>query len=274
MKVLIAVDIEGISGVANTREYEHFSFGRDWITADANAAVQGALEGGASEITVSDTHGAHNDNILFDKLHPRARLVRGGKNTPLYFMEGLTEDTGLVLLVGWHDKIGGSGVLTHTFVHKEVRDMRINSIQVGEVEIAAGLAGDFGVPVGLVTGDDITCEQALRFFGDVETACVKRAIDRYAADCLPLAEARDLVRQKARRAVERATEFKPYRFQPPYTLEWDCCDHNIATILARVPGAELLPNNTVRYIHETSFREMFNMLVTWRTLLRAATVPN
>jgi D-amino peptidase len=274
MKVLIAVDIEGIAGIANTREYEHFEFGRQWCTLDTNAAVEGALAGGATEIVVSDTHGAHNDNILFDQLHPGARLIRGGKNTPLYFMEGLTEDTALVLLVGWHDKIGGRGVLTHTFVHKEVLSMRINDIEVGVVEIAAGLAGDLGVPIGLITGDDVTCNQALQFFGDIETACVKRAIDRYAADCMPLVAARELIRQKARQAVERVAEFKPYRFQTPYTLEWDCNDHNIATILARVPGAELVPRNTVRYVHETSFREMFNMLVTWRTLLRTATVPN
>jgi D-amino peptidase len=126
------VDIEGISGIANTREYEHFSFGRDWITADTNAAIEGAFEGGATEVTVSDTHGAHNDNILFDGLHPKVRLIRGGKNTPLYFMEGLTDDTDLILLVGWHDKIGGRGFLTHTFAHKEVHSMRINSIEVGE----------------------------------------------------------------------------------------------------------------------------------------------
>ena len=140
MKILIAVDIEGIAGIANAREYEHFQFGREWCTLDTNAAVEGALAGGATEITVSDTHGRHNDNISFDLLHPKARLIRGGKNTPLYFMEGLTEDTNLVLLVGWHDKIGGPGVLSHTFVHKEINAMRINGVEVGEVEIAAGVA--------------------------------------------------------------------------------------------------------------------------------------
>lgn len=273
MNVLIAVDIEGIAGIANTREYEHFAFGRAWCTADTNAAVEGVLAGGADTVTVTDTHGRHNDNILFDQLHPAARLIRGGKNTPLYFLEGLTHDTDLVLLVGWHDRIGGPGVLSHTFVHKEVNAMRINGIAVGEVEIAAGLAGDFGVPVGLVTGDDVTCDNARRFFGNVETACVKRAIDRYAADCLPLVQARDLIREAAQRAVERAADFQPYRFESPCTLEWDCTDYNIATMLARVPGATRQRDNTVAYTH-TTFREMFNMLVTWRTLLRAATVPN
>ena len=272
MKVLIAVDIEGISGIANTREYEHFSFGRDWITADTNAAVEGALEGGADAITVVDTHGRQNENIAFDQLHPKARLIRGGKNTPLYFLEGLTHDTALVLLVGWHDKIGGPGLLSHAFVHLPVREMRINGIEVGEVEIAAGLAGDFGVPIGLVTGDDVTCESARNFLGDVEIACVKRAIDRYAADCLPLAEARAVLRGAAQRAVARATEFAPYRFTAPYTLEWVCADHHIATMIARIPGVELCPRNTVRYT-AAEYRRLFDMLIAWRTILRADSIP-
>ena len=274
MKILIAVDIEGIAGIANAREYEHFKFGRAWCTLDTNAAVEGALAGGATEITVSDTHGRHNDNISFDLLHPKARLIRGGKNTPLYFMEGLTEDTNLVLLVGWHDKIGGPGVLSHTFVHKEINGMRINGVEVGEVEIAAGVAGHFGVPIGFISGDDVTCKTANNFFGDIESAVVKRAIDRYAADCLPLEAARDLIRKKSQRAVERAAEFKPYHFKPPYTMEWDCTDHNIATMLALVPGAELVQPNTVSYSNESDFLEMFNMLIVWRSLLRTATVPN
>jgi D-amino peptidase len=272
MQVLVAVDIEGISGIANAREYEHFTFGRDWITADTNAAIEGALAGGADRITVTDTHGAHNENIRLDLLHPRARLIRGGKNTPLYFLEGLADTTDVVLLVGWHDKIGGEGVLAHTFVHLQVQRMCINDIEVGEVEIAAGLAGDLGVPVGLVTGDDVTCGKAQAFLGDVETAITKRAIDRYAADCLPLEEARASIRQAACRAVERAREFKPYRFASPYTLEWVCGDHHIATMIARVPGSELLPKNTVRY-RTREFRQLLNMLVTWRTILRADQVP-
>jgi D-amino peptidase len=275
MKVLIAVDIEGIAGIANSREYEHFDYGRQWCTLDVNAAVEGALAGGASEVTVSDTHGTHNDNLLFDLLHPQARLIRGGKNTPLYFMEGLTADTALVLLVGWHDKARGPGVLAHTFASAmRMGDLRINGTVCGEVELAAAVAGHFGVPIGFISGDDVTCHAALEFFGDIETAPVKRAIDRYAADCLPLPAARQLIRGAAQRAVERAAGFKPYRFDRPYRLEWDCSDHNIATMLARVPGAELAPPNTVRYVNETDFIEMYNMLIVWRSLLRTATVPN
>ncbi len=269
MRVLIAVDIEGISGIANSLEYDEFSYGRDWITADTNSAIQGAFDGGADHITVTDTHGSHNDNILFDKLHSKARLIRGGKNTPLYFLEGLTKDTDLVMLIGWHDKIAGTGVLAHSMLHLEVKSMHINGIEVGEVEIAGILAGVHSVPIGLVTGDDITCSSAVSFFGDVETACVKKAINRFSADCLPLEEARHLIENKAKRAAERAKEFKPFLLEKPYVLEWDCNDYNIATMVARVPGTELLDDNRVRYAN-VDFIEVFNMLMTWRFLIKVA----
>lgn len=274
MRILVSVDIEGAAGIANSREYEHFSFGPEWITQDTNAAIEGALAGGATEITACDTHGAHNDNILFDRLHPAARLIRGGKNTPLYFMEGLTAETDLVLLVGWHDRARGPGVLSHTFAPEQrMGDIRINGITVGEVEIAAFVAGWFGVAIGFISGDDVTCEAAKAFFGDIETACVKRALDRYAADCMPLQAARDLIRQAAQHAVARAADFKALRLDPPFRLAWDCSDHNIASILARVPGAQRAAPNTVTYQND-DFIEMYNMLITWRALLRTATVPN
>jgi D-amino peptidase len=165
-------------------------------------------------------------------------------------------------------------VLSHTFVHKEIIAMRINGVEVGEVEIAAGVAGHFGVSIGFISGDDVTYKAANNFFGDIESAVVKRAIDRYAADCLPLEAARDLIRKKSQRAVERAEEFKPFHFKPPYTMEWVCTDHNIAMMLARVLGAELVPQNMVRYVNGTDFIEIFNMLIVWRSLLRTATVPN
>ena len=111
MKVLISVDNEGISGIANMQEV----WMREAVTEDTNAAIEGALAGGATEIVVMDSHGATKDNILWDRLHPRASVIRGGSNTPLYFREGLDEDTDAVFLVGWHDKPGVKGVRAHCF---------------------------------------------------------------------------------------------------------------------------------------------------------------
>jgi D-amino peptidase len=259
MKVLISVDIEGISGIANVEEV----WAREAITDDTNAAIEGALAAGAKEIVVMDSHGATKDNILWDRLHPRASVIRGGPNTPLYFLEGLDEGTDAVFLVGWHDKPGGRGLRAHCFFRHPF--IKINGQVVGEGEIAAGLAGTFGVPIALVTGDDVVCADLKAFLGDVETAVVKRAIDYNAAECLPAGEARERIREGARRALERLPDFEPYRFEAPTVLEFECVWHSHATLLARVPGTERV-GRTVRFV-SSDFRQVFDMIILFRFLM-------
>ncbi|HIC88877.1 MAG TPA: hypothetical protein EYP04_05700 [Anaerolineae bacterium] len=263
MKVLISVDIEGISGIANTNEI----WARQAVTDDANAAIEGALAGGATEIVVMDSHGSTKDNILWDKLHPRASVIRGGPNMPLYFLEGLDENTDAVFLVGWHDKPGGKGLLAHCFFRHPF--IKINGEVVGEGQIAAGLAGSYGAPIALVTGDNVVCADMKAFLGDVETAVVKRAIDENAAECLPAQVARDRIRNAARKALERLSDFKPYRFDTPTTLEFECVRYSHAKLLARVPGTELVEPRTVRFV-SSDFRQVFDMIVLFRFLMLVA----
>jgi len=259
MKVLISVDNEGISGIANMQEL----WMREAVTDDTNAAIEGALAAGATEVVVMDSHGATKDNILWDRLHPRASVIRGGPNTPLYFLEGLDEDTDAVFLVGWHDKPGGRGLLAHCFFRHPF--IKINGQVVGEGQIAAGLAGAFDVPIALVTGDDVVCADLRAFLGDVETAVVKRAIDHNVAECLPAGEARERIREGARRALERLPDFKPYRFESPTVLEFECVWHSHAKLLARVPGTERV-GRTVRFV-SSDFRQVFDMIILFRFLM-------
>jgi D-amino peptidase len=263
MKVLISVDIEGVSGICNYNEV----WARQAITDDTNAAIEGAFAGGATEVVVMDSHGRTKDNILWDQLDPRATLIRGGPNTPLYFLEGLDEKTDAVFLVGWHDKAGGEGLLAHAFVHHPF--IKLNGTYVGEGEIAAGLAGAYGVPIALVTGDDVVCASLKSFLGDVETAVTKRAIEYNAAEVLSGPVARERIRSASRRALERLADFKPYLFSTPTTLEFECVLYPHAALLARVPGAELVKPRTVRYISD-DFRKIFDMIVLWRFLLIVA----
>lgn len=263
MKVLISVDIEGISGIANVNEI----WARQAITEDTNAAIEGALAGGATEIVVMDSHGSTKDNILWDQLHPKASLIRGGPNMPLYFLEGLDEHTDAVFLVGWHDKPGGKGLLAHCFFRHPF--IRINGQIVGEGQIAAGLAGAYGVPIALVTGDDVVCADLKAFLGDVETAVVKRTIDYNAAECFSAKMARDRIREAARRALERLPDFKPYKFETPTVLEVECIWYSHARLLARVPGAELVEPRTVRFV-SSDFRQIFDMIILFRFLMLVA----
>lgn len=262
MKVLISVDNEGISGIANMQEL----WMRQAVTDDTNVAIEGALAGGATEVVVMDSHGTTKDNILWDKLHPRASVIRGGPNTPLYFLEGLDERTDAVFLVGWHDKPGGRGLRAHCFFRHPF--IKINGQVVGEGQIAAGLAGVYGAPIALVTGDDVVCADMKAFLGDVETAVVKRAIDYNAAECLPAQVTQERIRNAAQRALERLSDFKPYHFETPTVLEFDCVWHSHATLLARVPGTER-QGRTVRFA-SSDFRQVFDMIILWRFLMLVA----
>lgn len=262
MKVLISVDNEGIAGIANMEEL----WMREAVTKDTNAAIEGALGGGATEIVVIDSHGATKDNILWDDLHPQASVIRGGPNTPLYFLEGLDEETAAVFLVGWHDKPGGPGVRAHCFFRHPF--IRINGEIVGEGQIAAGLAGAYGVPIALVTGDDVFCADMQSFLANVETAVVKRAIDYNVAECYPEGMARARIRDAARNAVERISDFEPYHFETPVTLEFDCVWYSHATLLARVPGTERL-GRVVRFV-SSDFHEIFDMIILLRFMMKVA----
>ena len=263
MKVLISADIEGISGIANVQEL----WARKAITDDTNAAIEGALAAGATEIVVMDSHGLTKDNILWDQLHPKASLIRGGPNTPLYFLEGLDENKDAVFLVGWHDKPGGRGVRAHCFFRHPF--IKINDEVVGEGQIAAGLAGSYGVPIALVTGDDVVCADMRAFLGDVETAVVKRAIDHNVAECFSAEVARDRIRNAAQRAAERVANFEPFKFATPTVLEFECVWHSHAKLLARVPGAEFVEPRTVRFV-SSGFRQIFDMIILLRFMMFVA----
>jgi D-amino peptidase len=218
LKVFISCDMEGISGVTGFDDVdpkkEPYKRFQKIMTGDVNAAVEGALLGGADEILVNDSHDAMR-NILIEELNPKAHLI-SGDTKPLSMMQGIDNSFDLAVFVGYHAMAGTeAGVLNHTFYGRMVVDVWINGSLVGETGINAGIAGYFGVPVGAVTGDDKIAHEATTLLGNIETAVVKEGIDRYTAKCLPLRESQDLIKRTVKRAVERRKEFKPWRYFSP-----------------------------------------------------------
>lgn len=156
MKILISADIEGVAGVFNpeqTRagngEYER---ARRWMTEEANAAVRGAFEGGATEVLVNDSHGSFR-NLLVDLLDPRARVVLG-KPRYLGMMSGLEHDCDAVMMLGYHSRAQGRGVLAHTINSFAFARVEINGLPFGEAGLYGALAAEMGVPVIFGSGDD------------------------------------------------------------------------------------------------------------------------
>jgi D-amino peptidase len=224
MKVFISVDMEGTSGLERLEEifrglpgFDHF---RKLMAGDANAVVQGAIDGGADEIVVSDSHG-YMCNINPDDLVPGVRLKRGQLRRRWCQMKGFDEGFDAVLLVGFHAKAGNQdAILAHTWITSFL-DVRVNGQSVPEPSLNTWLAGAFGVPVVMLSGDDHVIREARPVLGDIPYAQVKTSTGYFSGEHLSLSESRRLLRETARVAVAEAPGIAPVRCELPVTIELD-----------------------------------------------------
>ncbi len=263
MNILISVDMEGIAGVvagnhasSSHKEYERF---RKLMTAEANAAVEGALAGGATRVVVNDSH-AGMSNILIEELNPAAELISGSPK-PFAMMQGIGPEVDAAFLVGYHGASGaGAAVLEHTWCGPVI-ELRLNEHIVGETGLNAALAGAFGVPVVLVTGDRAVAEEARALLGEIETVAVKDGVARTAAQCLHPQVAQERIRQAAERATklvaeratklvaERATKLitMPFIVPPPITLRVVFYRAAHVDMAELIPGSRRVDGRTVEW---------------------------
>ncbi|UCG85384.1 MAG: M55 family metallopeptidase [Gemmatimonadota bacterium] len=220
LKVFISVDMEGITGLVNGEEtsrtgkdYEYF---RRIMTAETNAAIEGAAAAGAADILVRDSHGSAR-NILPDMLDQRARLLRDWSGGPQGMMEGLDESFDAVVFIGYHAKAGtADAILDHTW-SGSVTDVSVNGVSLPEAGFNALIAGHYDVPVVFVAGDRAICEQAEALFGTVETVAVKEGIGAAAISLHPEI-AQQMIRTGVERALRNIDDYRPYKMDAPYTL--------------------------------------------------------
>jgi D-amino peptidase len=244
MKILIACDMEGISGVTiwdhvdpSHQEYQRF---RRIMTADVNAAIEGAFAGGAKNIVVTDGHW-NGTNILVEELDKRVVLNSGLGTSQFSMMQGIDLSFDGVIFVGYHARASSPhGVLDHTWSSK-ITNVWLNETLVGEYGLNGALAGHFGVPVIMISGDQTVCSQAGELIGKLEKAVVKQATGRYSAECLPPVVAQDMIRKTASVAVERLSRKdspKPYIVPAPVTVTIEFMSSDMADRAERVPGAK------------------------------------
>ena len=212
MKIYISVDMEGISGINSpeyvTRDGRLYGVGQRLMTADVNAAVRGAFDGGADEVIVADMHGA-SGNLLVEELDPRALLLAGTPHEPRFPF--LDETVDGLFLVGYHAMAGTLYAnLEHTMSSATWHKFCVNGKPYGELGIDAEIAAECGVPVVMVSGDDKFCEEARAWLGDIETAMTKQGLGRQSALCLSPEYGQNRVYAAARRAVERLAEVEPF----------------------------------------------------------------
>lgn len=249
MKIFIATDLEGISGLSSEdqtfltgREYD---LARKYMADDINAAVEGALSADKkAEFLVNDGHG-RGYNMFIQDLHPAVELV-SGDNRP-FLLDGLDKSFDVMFLVGYHAKSGSEGLLNHTMSSRTISRVWLNNKEVGEIELSAALAGEFKVPVGLLTGDTIAVKEAKKLLGNIETAAVKEPIARESAKLVPLNRAHKLIHDAAKRAVERYQEFKSYKIKPPVELKIEYILTQHAEQQTLVPGVIRLDAPTLKF---------------------------
>lgn len=240
MKILISADLEGINGVVNeshvSRDGANYNWAREMMTCEVNAAIEGALQAGARKIIVNDSHDDMT-NIILDKLHPEAELISGGQKQ-LSMMEGIDRETDAVFFIGYHSRRGTqNAVMDHTYSGVTILDVSVNGVSLGETGLNALLAGYYGAPVALVTGDQMLAAEAKELLGqDVETVIVKEGVGRYAARCLPVKKTRNLIKEAAVRALNKANILQPFTLEPPYELKVCFPKSSMADYAELMPG--------------------------------------
>ena len=273
MRVYISVDMEGVAGVVHedqtdpidprhAGEYNRF---RRLMTAEANAAVEGALAAGARQVLVNDSHWLMT-NILAEELHPAAELLSGNPKARS-MVEGVEAGFDAAMFVGYHARAGvGHAIIDHTYTER-VQEARLNGRAVGELAINAALAGTYDVPVALVSGDQALAVEARELLGAaVETVIVKHAVSRFAARSVAPSEACRRIREGAAAALRRS--HAPFRLSTPVRLEVDFQLTQMADMAELAPGSVRTAGRTVAFTHE-DYREVFRA---WRALYNLAGV--
>jgi len=252
VKVYISVDMEGVAGVSHpnptARADSGYSAAVDLMVGEANAAIEGALAGGATEILVNDSHGGMY-NLRPADLHPGARVLQGQKAWSMVAGAGPDAGFGVALFVGYHARAGHpTGTIAHTFSGRPTLT-KLNGRLVGETGINASVLGAWAIPVGLVAGDDALADEVADWLPWAERVVVKEGAGGNAAASLHPTLAADLIRAGAERAVGRAIagELQSLVLAPPVVIEVDYRNAIAADYAAIVPGAERTGDRGVRF---------------------------
>lgn len=251
MKIYISADMEGVVGAVTAEqlsptgfEYQRF---REFMTQEVNAAIEAAIEAGATEIVVSDSHG-NAQNLLIEKLPKNTLLVRGFPR-PLVMMQGIDATFDGVIFLGYHSgTTNPQGVRAHTMSSARLADVRLNNISMSEGGVNAAIAGHFNVPVIMVSGDDAAVKEVTALLGDVEGAVVKWNYGFHSAMTMMPDAAYALIREKVKKAIGRIKAFKPYKLKTPVQLDVRFKNYRPSEVLSYLSIVERTDAHSIRFM--------------------------
>ncbi|MER6313936.1 M55 family metallopeptidase [Streptomyces sp. NPDC001581] len=255
MKILISADMEGATGVTwpadvlpGTPQWERC---RSMFTSDVNAAVLGFHDGGADQVVINEAHSTMR-NLLLERLDARAEMLTG-RHKSLSMVEGVQHgDVDGIAFVGYHTGAGSEGVLAHTYLANSITGVWVNEVRASEGLLNAHVVAEYGVPVVLVTGDDLTCVDAAGYAPGAVTVAVKDHVSRYAAVCRTPARTAADIRTAAKEAAALAVRHEPVR-GGPFTVELEFDAEHLAMTATVVPGVERCGERRVAYTSETMY---------------------
>ena len=251
LKVYISADMEGVAGAVSADqlsstgfEYDRF---RGYMTDEVLAAIAGAREAGATTIVVSDSHG-NGENLILDRFPADVTVIRSWPR-PLGMMEGIDSTFDAVIFIGYHASTSNTaGVRAHTFSSALLTEVDVNGVPMPESGVNASIAGAFGVPVVMISGDNVAVAEAQKLIGPMSGAVVKRAISFEATATMTPAASQALIRQTARAAVARRGELKPFVQKSPVQLDVTFKNYRPAELMSYLPNVTRPTSHSIRFM--------------------------
>ena len=250
LKVLISVDMEGITGVVTGDQlgpsgWEYARF-REFMTNEALAAVEAAKEGGAGEILVVDAHG-NGQNLLIERFPADVRIVRSWPR-PLMMMEGIDSTFAAAVFIGYHSATTNPrGVRAHTISSGTFAALELNDAPMAESGINATIAGHFGVPVVAISGDDAAVAELQQLVPGVEGAIVKRSISFHSANTLTPQAGAALIKERVKAGLAKRASIRPHVVRGPVRLDVTFKNYTPAEVVAYLPGIQRVDAHTIRF---------------------------
>lgn len=250
LKVHISVDMEGIAGVVTGEQLgpTGFEYGRfrEFMTREAMSAIEAAKAAGATEIVVADSHG-NGQNLLIEQFPPDVRVIRSWPRR-LGMVAGVDDSVDAAIFIGYHAGTSNTtGVRAHTFSSANLTRVALNGTNVTEGSWNAAIAGHFGVPVVMMSGDDAAIAEVRKAVGNIEAAETKRSLGFHSASTLTPQASCELIRQHVRTALTRMQDFKPLKVQTPVTVDVSFKNYLPAEVLAYLPMFERTDSHSIRF---------------------------
>ena len=249
-KVFISADLEGVVGVVTGDQLSPtgFEYGRyrEFMTREVLAAIRGARAAGAGEIVVADAHG-NGENLLIEQFPADVRIIRSWPRK-LGMVAGIDQAIDAAIFIGYHAGTNNpAGVRAHTFSSANLARVAINGTNVTEGSWNAAIAGQFNVPVVMMSGDDAAIAEVRKSIGNVEAAETKRTLGFHSANTLTPQASYDLIRERVTAAFRRIGDFKPYKVPGPVTIDVTFKNYLPAEVLAYLPIFERTDSHSIRF---------------------------